>query len=333
MQNPKVNLKNRYVALILAWMVPGLGHVYQGRTGKGPPVCRLHPEPVPGRPGDGRLADRLLAMGEPHGEYRVVLLQLPGPVLGRAGCPPGPHPVDTPLVWARHDPLVELHGRAEPERDQRPLSRLGKFVEIGTLYTTVAGLLNILAMYDAFDGPAHLDEEQSTPAETQIPIRRHRSGGLGMIYYWTLLPLVVAISLVYSASRHETWSRIILPFAPPLRRDLRHPADHHDHPPADQHAGLGSSSERSRRARSDAWPRGFAGIPPANLPGRRPSGRARPAGTGPGPGDIGDLRESVRVRLERSILASLQMTERSAKRIAFATKPSDRIETAGSPSR
>ena len=29
-----------------------------------------------------------------------------------------------------------------------------------------------------------------------------------MIYYWFLLPLVVAISLVYSASRHESWSKI-----------------------------------------------------------------------------------------------------------------------------
>lgn len=26
--------------------------------------------------------------------------------------------------------------------------------------------------------------------------------------YWTLLPLVVAISLVYSASRHEYWPKI-----------------------------------------------------------------------------------------------------------------------------
>jgi hypothetical protein len=29
-----------------------------------------------------------------------------------------------------------------------------------------------------------------------------------VIYYWTLLPLVVAISLVYSASRYEAWPRI-----------------------------------------------------------------------------------------------------------------------------
>ena len=26
--------------------------------------------------------------------------------------------------------------------------------------------------------------------------------------YWLILPLVIAISLVYSASRHEAWSRI-----------------------------------------------------------------------------------------------------------------------------
>ena len=29
-----------------------------------------------------------------------------------------------------------------------------------------------------------------------------------MIYYWTLLPLVAAISLVYSASRYEAWPKI-----------------------------------------------------------------------------------------------------------------------------
>jgi hypothetical protein len=39
--------------------------------------------------------------------------------------------------------------------------RLGKLVEIGTIYTTVAGLLNVLAIYDAYEGPAYheYDEE------------------------------------------------------------------------------------------------------------------------------------------------------------------------------
>jgi hypothetical protein len=28
-------------------------------------------------------------------------------------------------------------------------------------------------------------------------------------YYWSLLPLVIAISLVYSASRYEEWPKIL----------------------------------------------------------------------------------------------------------------------------
>jgi hypothetical protein len=30
-----------------------------------------------------------------------------------------------------------------------------------------------------------------------------------MIYYWFLLPLVIAISLVYAASRYESWPKIL----------------------------------------------------------------------------------------------------------------------------
>ena len=46
--------------------------------------------------------------------------------------------------------------------------RLGKLVEIGTIYTTVAGLLNILAIYDAFEGPAYLEAENA--GRCRVPI-------------------------------------------------------------------------------------------------------------------------------------------------------------------
>ena len=42
--------------------------------------------------------------------------------------------------------------------------RLGKLVEIGTIYTTVAGLLNILAIYDAYEGPAYQEYEEESPS-------------------------------------------------------------------------------------------------------------------------------------------------------------------------
>lgn len=46
---------------------------------------------------------------------------------------------------------------------ERAHERLGKNFELGVLYTMVAGLLNILAIYDALDGPAYGDEEVDEP--------------------------------------------------------------------------------------------------------------------------------------------------------------------------
>jgi hypothetical protein len=166
MQNPKVDLKNRYVALILAWMFPGLGHIYQGRTGKGLlyAACILS----------------LFLVGLAMGDWRIVYWRWVNPMantesfcfnyLGQfwAGLVAFPAFLQSTLRWYGHDTI--LWGfMAEPTQNEINglYPRLGKLVEIGTLYTTVAGLLNILAMYDAFDGPAHLDEEQATPAETK----------------------------------------------------------------------------------------------------------------------------------------------------------------------
>ena len=50
--------------------------------------------------------------------------------------------------------------------------RLGKLVEIGTIYTTVAGLLNILAIYDAYEGPAYQEYDEQ-------PESTFASGALG----------------------------------------------------------------------------------------------------------------------------------------------------------
>jgi hypothetical protein len=49
--------------------------------------------------------------------------------------------------------------------------RYGKLVEIGALYTTIAGLLNILAIYDALDGPAHPETDpEPTPEAAAAPV-------------------------------------------------------------------------------------------------------------------------------------------------------------------
>lgn len=163
MPNPKVDLKNRYLAAILAWMVPGLGHFYQGRKGKG----FLYAGCILG----------LFLIGLAMGDWRIVYWRWVSPTanteafcfnyLGQfwAGLIALPALVQSTLRWYGHDTILWAF-MAEPSQNEINglYPRLGKFVEIGTLYTTVAGLLNILAMYDAFDGPAQLDEEQTSPA-------------------------------------------------------------------------------------------------------------------------------------------------------------------------
>ena len=98
-------------------------------------------------------------MGEPFPEPREVLRSLPRPVLrGTALCP---RSIQGTLQYYDHDFI--LGGILAPP-SQVVLNglhpRLGKLVEIGTIYTTVAGLLNILAIYDAYEGPAYLEEDE-----------------------------------------------------------------------------------------------------------------------------------------------------------------------------
>lgn len=171
MPNRPINLKNRYLAAILAWMVPGLGHVYQGRVGKGIlyGVCILS----------------LFLVGLAMGDWQIVYWRWVSPTtntetfcfnyLGQfwAGLTALPALIQATLKHYDRASILWAF-MAEPTQNEinSLYPKLGKFVEIGTLYTTVAGLLNILAIYDAFDGPAHLDDEVSASSTSngQAPV-------------------------------------------------------------------------------------------------------------------------------------------------------------------
>ncbi len=161
MSEQTVSLRNPARAAFLAWLVPGLGHFYQGRTGKGIlyAVCIIG----------------LYLMGMIMGEGKVVYWRWVNPLnnpekfclyyLGQffVGLPALPALIQSTLHHYGWDPI--LWGfMAEPlQNDLNGLqSRLGKLVEIGTIYTTVAGLLNVLAIYDAYEGPAYQDFEEET---------------------------------------------------------------------------------------------------------------------------------------------------------------------------
>ena len=261
MPEPTIHLKNRYLAALLAWLVPGLGHFYQGRTGKGIlyAVCILS----------------LFFVGLAQGDWRIIYWRWINPLqnseqfcfnyLGQfwAGLPALPALIQATLKWYGFDPI--LWGfMAEPTQNEiNGLYRHGKFLEIGTLYTTVAGLLNVLAIYDAYEGPAQVDEPE--PAPRLRPPASSRSSSM-----WSpgrdLLRIHPAARRGDQPGLLRLPPRILAPdlvaIAPTLRRDLRDPPGDDDRPPADQHPGL------SRRHSPGPSPRDHAGKPPGFPLGR-----------------------------------------------------------------
>ena len=167
-QTPPVPLHNPRKAAFLAWLFPGLGHFYQGRTGKGwlYLICILS----------------LYVVGFALGEGRIVYWRWVNPLhnsdrfclhyLGQfwVGLPALPAMIQGTLCYFDMSPILWGFMAEPPQNVINGLHpRLGKLVEVGTIYTTVAGLLNVLAIYDAYEGPAFADEdEDKEPApETQ----------------------------------------------------------------------------------------------------------------------------------------------------------------------
>jgi hypothetical protein len=198
-----IDLRNPALAAFLSWAVPGLGHLYQGRVFKG----RLFMGAILGtflagmwlgggkvvyaswKPGDTRwpficqAGAGLVAM-----PAFVQALQMHGvskqPLFGSTFMAP-------PLTAGQYvsrgyadrlaasDPDID----AEDFFDRPPLKqfrgeqvshwhrRLGRWFDIGTLYTMLAGMLNILVIYDAWAGPLGTPTDadrksRSTPQKT-----------------------------------------------------------------------------------------------------------------------------------------------------------------------
>ena len=177
MPEPSISLKNPRTAAVLAWLVPGLGHIYQGRIGKGIlyAVCILS----------------LYALGFMLGDGKIVYWRWVNPLnnpekftlyyLGQffVGLPALPALIQGTLKHFGHEPtLWRLMAEPDPNVLNGLHYRLGKLVEIGSMYTAVAGLLNILAIYDAYEGPAYLahdvepapeDSKKSGPSFQELP--------------------------------------------------------------------------------------------------------------------------------------------------------------------
>ncbi len=158
----EIRLKNPPLAAFWAWLIPGAGHVYQRRYAKGIlfMVCILGTYFFGLAIGGGKVVYASFRNPDMRYPYLcqlgVGLPALPALVQRQRVMRPRPEeplwnglmaPPRQPVLEQDADQLAEWHRQLK-----------GNF-ELGTLYTMIAGLLNVLAIYDAYAGPVFVSPE------------------------------------------------------------------------------------------------------------------------------------------------------------------------------
>lgn len=159
----RIDLRHRGLAALLAWLVPGAGHFYQRRHAKGGlfVVCILCTWILGFALGGGHVVYASWQPGDRRWHYflqaGVGAAALPALVQGdrmRRATVNGRTVDSYKPLWGGfmappRRPVIE----SEPDDTAAWYARRGAGYEMGTWYTMIAGLLNILVIYDAYAGP------------------------------------------------------------------------------------------------------------------------------------------------------------------------------------
>jgi hypothetical protein len=159
----RVDLRNRPLAAFLAWLIPGLGHVYQRRYTKGGLffVCILSAWILGFALGGSHVVYASWQPGDKRWHYLLQAgagaVALPAMVQGnemRQHTDQGRTLASYEPLWGGfmappHRPVIE----SEADEVAAWYAQRGAGYEMGTWYTVIAGLLNILVIYDAYGGP------------------------------------------------------------------------------------------------------------------------------------------------------------------------------------
>lgn len=167
----EIELKQPWLAALLGWLVPGLGHLYQGRTGKGLLffVCVMGSFWYGMYLGNGHVVYASTPGQELRWQYYCQLgaggVALPAllqrsrvlqgkPPIGQSDDPAASRPWYAP---PRNQPIRTKDDSGNISLQPNELSRWvvdsNPYFEIGTVYTMIAGLLNLLVVCDAYAGP------------------------------------------------------------------------------------------------------------------------------------------------------------------------------------
>ena len=186
----RVDLRNRRLAALLAWLLPGAGHMYQHRYAKGSlfMVCILTTWFLGFALGGGHVVYASWQPGDRRWHYflqaGVGSAALPALVQGQrmnrrtdiqnGNTRPSYRPLWGGFMAPPYRPVFE--DRADEVSAW--YAEFGAGYEMGTWYTMIAGLLNILVIYDAYAGPLAVpisgrrkedDETEDDNSEAQSP--------------------------------------------------------------------------------------------------------------------------------------------------------------------
>ena len=171
---PEIQLKDPYIAVWLAWLVPGLGHLYQGRKTKAMiyAVCILGlfffgAILYSGKCGMARcvyISMRPGAGGDMRYYYFAqVWVGAPAfpAIIQYIHDPTGEDPLWNGLMAPPLRVSPSMRGYSENDNSIDNIrKKLNRRFELGTLMTTMAGLLNIFAIFDALSGPVNEEETE-----------------------------------------------------------------------------------------------------------------------------------------------------------------------------
>ena len=145
----RLDLRNRYLAALLAWLLPGAGHYYQRRYFKSAifSICIFSSFVLGMVMAGGRCV--YASWNETEKRWQYVLQ-------AGIGLPAMPAAVQAWRARNNEQPLISENFMTAPrsthDLDQWNAATASGF-DMGTLYTMVAGLLNILVIFDAWAGP------------------------------------------------------------------------------------------------------------------------------------------------------------------------------------
>ena len=169
----RIDPPNKVTAALIAWLLPGFGHIYQGRTAKGILyACCIIPVLIAGiwmgsyHDTKGKLQiGRVIYYSWKDEEKRLYFI--PQAMIGLVAIPAV---IQSKVVESGNEgvcynlfapPRVKSEQSNQPTRDEI-IERTHSWFDLGSIFTAIAGLLNLMVIFDVVCGPVRMEKPEKT---------------------------------------------------------------------------------------------------------------------------------------------------------------------------